>query len=368
MLNASCMPIDVRGASLPRYTPYGSAFITFSYGKLMMKQGLPDDLNLIKSPNHHLGQSLKDAVAEGFQKTPKSIPALFFYDTPGSQLFEQICKLPEYYPTRTEYKILTKKGRDIIATVPGEVELVELGSGSSAKTRVLIDAILTNQPQLHYIPTDISTDFLLESSIALKNEYAPLSITAISAEHSDALRLLPEGGSQSRLFLFLGSNIGNFDPEEAIDFIGQIRRRMRPEDRLLIGFDLVKDHQVLFDAYNDKAGVTAEFNKNLLVRINRELSGGFKLDLFDHYAPFVEEHSRIEMRLISRCDQRVYVESLGQSFHFEEGEYIHTENSYKYTLEGFGSLCETAGMQMGEYWLDERGWFAVGLFRKARGG
>ena len=334
----------------------------------MTKQGLPDGVNLIKAPKHNSQQSLKDAIADGFQKAPKSIPAIFFYDTPGSQLFEQICQLPEYYPTRTEHKILTDNARDIIETVTGEVELVELGSGSSAKTRVLINAILVDQPHLHYIPTDISTDFLLKSSIVLKSEYEPLSITAIAAEHSDALRLLPEGGSQSRLFLYLGSNIGNSDLEEAIDFIGQIRHRMREEDRLLIGFDLVKDLQVLFDAYNDRAGVTAAFNKNLLVRINRELGGDFKVDLFDHYAPFAEEHSRIEMRLISRCDQRVYLERVGQGFDFEKGEYIHTENSYKYTLEGFGSLCEAAGMEMQRHYLDERGWFAVGLLRKARGG
>ena len=334
----------------------------------MIKQRLPEGVNLIKAPEPDSQQSLKDVVADGFQKTPKSIPAIFFYDTPGSQLFEQICKLPEYYPTRTEHKILTDNARDIIATLTGEVELVELGSGNSAKTRILINAILANQTHLHYVPTDISTDFLLESSIALKNEYEPLSITAIAAEHSDALRLLPESGNQSRLFLFLGSNIGNSEREEAISFIGQIRRRMREEDRLLIGFDLVKDHQVLFDAYNDKAGVTAEFNKNLLARVNRELGGNFDPDLFDHYAPFVEEHSRIEMRLISRCDQLVNVESLGQRFSFAEGEYIHTENSYKYTLEGFGSLCEAAGMKMGEYYLDELGWFAVGLFRKVEGG
>ena len=329
----------------------------------MIKQRLPNGLNLIKAPNHNSQQSLKDAIANGFQKDPKSIPALFFYDTPGSQLFEQICKLPEYYPTRTEHKILTDNAQDIIETITGEVELVELGSGSSAKTRVLINAVLADQSHLHYIPTDISSDFLLKSSIVLKNEYEPLSITAIAAEHSDALRLLPEGGSQSRLFLFLGSNIGNSDLEEAIGFIGQIRDRMREKDRLLIGFDLVKDHQVLFDAYNDRAGVTAAFNKNLLVRINRELGGDFKIDLFDHYAPFVEEHSRIEMRLISRCNQQVYVGCLGQRFDFAEDEYIHTENSYKYTLESFSSLCEAAGMKMQEYWLDERKWFAVGLFR-----
>ena len=334
----------------------------------MTEQVLPDGVNLIKAPKHNQQQSLKDAVAEGFKRTPKSTPALFFYDTAGSQLFEQICKLPEYYPTRTEHTILTDNALDIISAVNGEVELVELGSGSSAKTRVLINASLANQPRLHYMPTDISTDFLIESSIALKNEYEPLSITAIAAEHRDALKLLPDGGSQSRLFLFLGSNIGNFDLEESVSFISQIRRRMREEDRLLMGFDLVKDRQVLFDAYNDGTGVTAAFNKNLLMRINRELGGDFDPDLFDHYAPFVEEHSRIEMRLISRCAQQVYVKELGKAFNFEEGEYIHTENSYKYTLESFGSLCETAGMKMQEYWLDERAWFAVGLFCKAGGG
>ncbi len=331
----------------------------------MIEQGLPDGLSLIKASKDNPQQSLKDAIAEGFQKTPKSIPALFFYDTPGSQIFEQICKLPEYYPTRTEHKILTDSAQDIIATVTGEVELVELGSGSASKTRVLIDAILANQSHLQYSPTDISTDFLLESSIALKNEYEPLSITAIAAEHNDALRLLPEGSSQSRLFLFLGSNIGNFEPQAATNFIGQIRRRMRENDYLLIGFDLVKDRQVLFDAYNDGAGVTAEFNKNLLIRINRELGGDFDLDLFDHYAPFVEEHSRIEMHLISQCMQQVHVDRLAQRFDFEKGEYIHTENSYKYTIEGFGSLCETAGVKMQKCYLDEQGWFAVGLFRNA---
>ena len=263
---------------------------------------------------------------------------------------------------------MTDNAPDIIEAVTGEVELVELGSGSSAKTRVLINAILADQSHLRYIPTDISTDFLIQSSISLKNEYEPLSITAIAAEHSDALRLLPEGDSQSRLFLFLGSNIGNFEPEVATDFIGQIRCQMREEDRLLIGFDLVKDHQVLFDAYNDRAGITAEFNKNLLTRINRELGGDFKLDLFNHYAPFVEEHSRIEMRLISRCVQRIYVAGLEEVFNFGEGEFIHTENSYKYTLKGFSSLCKMAGMKMAECYLDERGWFAVGLLCKAGGG
>ena len=346
----------------------GSALTTFTLWQIMTEQGLPDGVNLIKAPKQNQQQSLKNAVAEGFKRTPKSTPALFFYDTAGSQLFEQICKLPEYYPTRTEHKILRSNARDIISIVTGEVELVELGSGSSAKTRILIDAILANQAHLCYIPTDISTDFLLESSVTLKNEYERLSIAAIAAEHSEALRLLPEEGSQSRLFLFLGSNIGNSEPEEAISFIGQIRRRMRAQDRLLIGFDLVKDRQVLFDAYNDKAGITAEFNKNLLVRINRELGGDFEVNRFDHHAPFVEAHSRIEMRLISRCAQAVYLEHLGQRFDFEDGEYIHTENSYKYTLDGFESLCEAAGMKMQEYWLDECEWFAVGLFHRANGG
>ena len=334
----------------------------------MTEQRIPDGVSLIQAPRHNRQQSLKAAVVEGFKRTPKSTSALFFYDTAGSQLFEQICKLPEYYPTRTEHQILTDNAPDIVSTATGEVELVELGSGSSAKTRILIDAILANQTHLHYIPTDISTDFLLKSSVTLKNEYERLSIAAIAAEHSDALQLLPEGGSQARLFLFLGSNIGNSEPEEAISFIGQIRRRMRSADCLLIGFDLVKDRQILFDAYNDKAGITAEFNKNLLIRINRELGGDFDLSRFDHHAPFVEKHSRIEMRLISRCAQEVYLESLGQRFDFKEGEYIHTENSYKYTLKGFESLCEMAGMKMQKYWLDEREWFAVGLFHKASGG
>ena len=339
---------------------------------MMITQRSVSGVTLIEVSLDRSEQSFSSAVAEGLSNAQKTLPCRFFYDTVGSELFEQICELPEYYPTRTEHQILERYADDMIKAVDdknennqNEVALVEFGSGSSFKTRILMNALLARQRHLHYTPIDISSDFLLDSSLTLLSEYdARLSITAIAAEYNDALRVLPELHHQPRLFLFLGSNIGNFEQQDAVALLAKMADQMRAEDRLLIGFDLVKDRAILFAAYNDAAGVTAAFNKNLLARINRELGAHFDLDQFTHHAPFVEEQARIEVRLISRCRQSVYIEALDQTFEFEEGEYIHTENSHKYTAKSMAALSDAAGLAIQEEWVDEHTWFAMALLRK----
>lgn len=332
----------------------------------MITQRSVSGVTLLEVPVTSPEQSFSSAVAEGLSNPQKTLPCRFFYDAVGSELFEQICDLPEYYPTRTEQQILERYAADMIEAVghQNEVALVEFGSGSSFKTRIMMDALLARQAHLNYTPIDISSDFLLDSSLTLLSEYQRLSITAIAAEYNEALRVLPELHAQPRLFIFLGSNIGNFDQQEAVALLGKMAHQMRAEDRFLIGFDLVKDHDILFAAYNDAAGVTAAFNKNLLARINRDLGADFDLDQFAHYAPFVEEPARIDVRLVSRCSQSVYIEALEQTAEFEEGEYIHTENSHKYTPESFATLCDAAGLVIQEEWFDERTWFEMALLRR----
>ena len=242
---------------------------------------------------------LKNVVADGLNRPDRRLPCCFFYDAAGSDLFEQICDLPEYYLTRTERAILDRYSPEIVDAVGENLALVEYGSGSSVKTRLLLSAALERQSYLHYVPIDISSDFLRESAEVLLRDYDRLRVTAIAAEYSDAGPVVPHHDGP-RLFLFLGSNIGNFDRDGAVSFLKDVRRVMQPQDRILLGVDLLKDSGIIEAAYNDAAGVTAKFNKNLLVRINAELDADFDLDSFDHSAPFIGEHDRIEMRLVSR--------------------------------------------------------------------
>lgn len=328
-----------------------------------MRQQMASGVEFIELPRDRDGENFACAVVEGLSQPQKILPCRLFYDADGSQLFEQICKLPEYYLTRTEQNILEDNVTEMIDAVGRNLALVEFGSGSSIKTRLIINAALDCQSHLHYTSVDISTDYLRASSFSLLNEYERLSITAIAAEYNDAIPILPNHEG-SRLFLFLGSNIGNFGGEEAVAFLRRIGNQMNREDCLLIGFDLLKDRRIIKAAYNDAAGVTAAFNKNLLVRINRELGGTFALDDFDHAAPFVEEGARIEMRLISRLRQTVHISTPKRAFKFEPDEYIHTENSHKYTIRSFSQISRAAGLEMQSQWLDERAWFAVALLRK----
>jgi L-histidine N-alpha-methyltransferase len=313
-------------------------------------------LNLIQVPPA-ASPDFKQTVEEGLAAPQKHTPARFFYDQAGSDLFEKITKLPEYYLTRCEREILAQYADEIVDAVGPVIEIVEFGSGSSCKTRSLLDAA-EGQGHLHYVPIDISGEFLRAASISLLEEYPGLEITAVAAEYSDALNHLPRKRAP-RLFIFLGSNIGNFETDEAISFLKAIAGKMDDSDRLLVGMDLVKDPSIIEPAYNDSAGVTAAFNKNILRRINQELGADFDLDSFEHHAPFVKEHSRIEMRLVSTKDQDVHIPALDRTIHFKTGEFIHTENSHKFKelpLEG-------TGLRAVRSWTDSKQWFALTLLK-----
>jgi L-histidine N-alpha-methyltransferase len=307
-------------------------------------------------------QTLCQAVYDGLSVPQKSLPSRFFYDRRGSELFEEITQLPEYYLTRCEQSILEQQAPLMAEAAGSDLALIEFGSGSSIKTRLLIEAILARQPELRYVPIDISCEFLKSSSADLLQRYERLSITALGAEYFDAISAIPAHDGP-RLILFLGSNIGNLTHEEATDFLRRLRTAMQPHDRILLGVDQVKDRRLLEAAYNDRAGVTAEFNRNVLRRINVELGANFDLTCFRHRAPYDGQEQRMEMRLYSIGDQAVSVEALESTFEFADGEYVHTEWSHKYTPESFGRLCAPAGLEICGSWMDERQWFGMMMLR-----
>ena len=309
-------------------------------------------------------ERLCDTVYQGLSSTPKTLPPRLFYDHAGSELFEAITDLPEYYPTRTEAAILEHHAAEIVARTGEGMTMLEFGSGSSRKTRLLIEAALERQGELRYVPIDISRAFLRESAEALLSEYPRLSVTALAGEYFDAALAMPPADGP-RLILFLGSNIGNLAHDDAIEFLFRLRRGMGPADRLLVGTDLVKDSATLEAAYDDPQGVTARFNLNLLSRINRELGGDFDLTRYRHVAPWDAERARIEMRLVSLEDQQVRIEDLDSQFAFAKGEAIITEWSQKYTDASFAALCVPAGLEIVDRWADERDWFAEWMLAPA---
>lgn len=304
----------------------------------------------------------RTAALEGLSRDAKSIPSRFLYDEVGSALFEAITCLHEYYLTRRERSILAAHAERIVGLVGKRIEMVEFGSGSAEKTRLLLNAALRNQKTLRFVPIDISQAALQSSAVNLLNEHPELEIVAIAAEYRDALLTLPES-REPRLLLLLGSNLGNFKPCEAGEFLSGIAAQMRPDDRLLVGIDLVKDPKVIELAYNDPAGVTSAFNKNLLSRVNRELGGHFDLSGFVHHAPFLEAPGKVEMRLVSLKNQWVRIDGMKGSLRFRKDEFIHTEDSHKYTLDGFAGLTEAAGLTAVERWTDEDSWFALTLLK-----
>jgi dimethylhistidine N-methyltransferase len=290
----------------------------------------------------------------GLQQRPKSVSPKFFYDAAGSALFEQICELPEYYPTRTEIGILTTHAQAIARCIGPRAEIVEFGAGSLRKLRLLLDAL--DEP-LRYTPIDISGEHLLEAAAALRRERPQLDVLPVIADFSGALNLPPAPAeAASRVGFFPGSSIGNFAPDEALRLLQRMATWLAGGG-LLIGVDLVKDPAELHAAYNDAAGVTAAFNLNLLVRANRELGADFELARFAHYAFYNPLARRIEMHLISRGAQTVHV--AGERFEFADGESLHTENSYKYTVDGFRALAREAGFMPEAVWCDAAQRFAV---------
>ncbi len=308
-----------------------------------------------------------DAVHAGLSRSPRTLPCRFFYDLEGSQLFEEICRLPEYYLTRAEDSILCEYAPAMVADLPAGVDLVELGAGSARKTRRLMEALLRRQPALRYVPVDISAEMLRGTAAALVREYPRLCVDPVAAEYGEALRLLRESLERPKLVLFLGSNLGNFEPQEAAAFLRAVGEALGSKDRLLLGLDLDKERSLLEAAYDDAAGVTARFNLNLLRRINRELAGEFDLGQWAHRAVYRPDLRRVEMHLVSRVAQRVRVGE--HHYEFAAGETIHTENSHKYTLDGLRALAAATNLEVERIWTDRAGQFSLScLAPKSAGG
>jgi dimethylhistidine N-methyltransferase len=297
-------------------------------------------------------------VLRGLARPQKELPCKYFYDAEGSRLFEEICELPEYYLTRCELAVLERHAGTMAGHLGPRCALIEYGSGSGRKTRLLLDRL---QDPAAYVPVDINRDFLFRSAEALAASYPGLEVVPVCADFTRPFQLPTlRRNAARRAVYFSGSTIGNFGPPEAVGLLRNIARLVGPGGSLLIGVDLKKDPRILEPAYDDSRGVTAAFNLNLLARINRELGSDFRLDRFRHRALYDAEHDRIEMQLVSRGEQSVRIGN--EVFAFAEGEVIRTEYSYKYGLEEFAELAVRAGLRRDEVWTDDRGLYSVQFF------
>lgn len=303
--------------------------------------------------------SLRDEVLRGFALHPKRIPPKFFYDHAGSELFDAICRLPEYYLTRTEIAILKQCGPEVARLAGPETALIELGSGAIEKVRLLLDVL---RPAA-YIAVDISREFLGHATRRLAADYPWLPVHAVCADFSRAFTLAPSLPDRRRLAFFPGSSIGNFDPEKSVAFLARLQPVVGDDGAIVIGVDLKKDPALLHAAYNDSQGVTAAFNLNLLRRIERELAAEIDIDGFAHEALYNEAAGRIEMYLVARRAQDIVIED--RRFRFAAGERLHTENSYKYTVTEFQALARRAGYRPRAVWTDPRGFFSVHYIERA---
>jgi L-histidine N-alpha-methyltransferase len=306
----------------------------------------------------HLETSLDDGEADilsGLREDQKRISPKYFYDDNGSRLFESICSQPEYYPTRTEFGIMKSNIGEISELIGPRASIIEFGSGSSVKTRMLL-AQLTKPAA--YVPVDISREPLAAAAQAIATEFSGLEVLPVCADFTQPFDLpTPRVMPERNIVFFPGSTIGNFSREEAVDLLHVMRAEAKENGGLLIGVDLEKSKEILEPAYNDSAGVTADFNLNLLNRLNREYEANFDLAMFKHKAIYDEERSRIEMRLVSLEDQQVDV--AGECFRIDEGEYIVTEHSHKYSVDRFESMSQVAGFSLKSVWTDHENLFSV---------
>ena len=293
-------------------------------------------------------------VLEGLAATPRVLSPKYFYDGSGSLIFDAICELPEYYLTRTETSILRTHAKEITASWGDRVRVVEPGAGSGTKTRLILKA-LGEKRCVEYVPVDIAKDHLVAAAEQMRSEIPWLNVKPIGADFVSDMPVM--GSADNTVVYFPGSTIGNFEPEDAKKLLARFARVAGANGRIVLGVDLKKDPTVLHAAYNDSQGITAAFNKNVLVRINRELGGDFDLGGFAHYAFYEPVNGRVEMHLVSTRRQEVKVG--GQTFRFGEGESIRTEYSYKYDLPGLDRLARAAGLSLGDSWLDEERRFAV---------
>jgi dimethylhistidine N-methyltransferase len=316
--------------------------------------------SLLRSPAffdlHPEAGDLRAEVLAGLRRTPKSLPPKLFYDQTGSELFERITALPEYYPTRTEIAILEARGAEIARLAGADCVLIEYVSGASRKIRILLDA-LSGRSQ--YVAIDISKQHLIESTAQLAAAYPDIEAFAVCADYTRPFTLPAEAltATGRRIVFFPGSTVGNFSPIDAREFLTNTARQVGPQGGLLIGVDLKKDAATLNAAYNDSRGVTAQFNRNLLAHINRALGADFDVSLFDHRAFYNQRVGRIEMHLVSRRGHTVTV--AGERIHFAEGESIHTENSYKFSIEEFQQLARDSGFRPERAWTDAANLFSL---------
>jgi L-histidine Nalpha-methyltransferase len=324
---------------------------------------MPAEDQVQAHPGHYL-DALRADVRAGLTATPKTLPPKYFYDARGSELFDEITRLPEYYLTRAETSILERRAPEIAAQSRCE-SLVELGSGTSAKTRLLLRALLDGGTLREFVPFDVDPAVLTEASEALAAEYPGLRIAPFVGDFEHEIGAIPAGGR--RTIAFIGSTIGNLGPPERAAFLAQVAAALRPGDTFLLGADLVKDPGRLVRAYDDAAGVTAEFNRNILLVINRALGADFAVDQFQHVALWDPASEWIEMRLRSTREQRVTIADLGLTVFFAEGEELRTEISAKFRREGIEAELAAAGLRALRFWTDPGGDFGLTLAQKPEG-
>ena len=327
------------------------------------KYVIDSKLQYFKPHASKIEKTFAEEISSSLNRDSKFITPKFFYDKKGSDLFEKICTLPEYYPTRTEISILKNLQTELPSFIDDSFRLVELGSGASVKTRLLLDIFTKMQQTTEYFPIDIS-EILTESSEQLLQDYDNLRITGIIDTYEGGLEFLKNYDHKNNLILFLGSSFGNFSPADGKIFLEKINSTMKSGDLFLIGLDLVKDSQILESAYDDAQGVTAEFNLNVLSRINDELDADFNLNNFSHYSTYNKEDQRIEMYLKSLVNQSVIISKSNLSLNLEKNELIHTEYSHKYTLEQIKTLLESTGFKINHTWLDGNTHFSLTLVSK----
>jgi dimethylhistidine N-methyltransferase len=318
---------------------------------------MPDDLSL--ADFHDLApvqESFRDALVAGLSQPQKSIPCRFLYDEQGSALFDRICELEEYYPTRTELGILKAAAKEMAAWIGPRATLIEFGASSAEKVRIVLGAL--DHPA-GYVPIDVSAEYLRQAAHDIARDFPGIAVTAVCGDYTQPIRLpaLVGDAPGRRVGFFPGSTIGNLTPPEAIDFLSLWSHTLGSGGGMLIGVDLQKDPKIIERAYDDAKGVTADFSRNLLARANRELGADFDIDSFRHHARYNSDQGRVEIHLESLADQDVH--ACGRTFHFAKGELVHTEYSYKYTLEGFRALAADAGFKPVEAWTDPNRLFSV---------
>jgi L-histidine Nalpha-methyltransferase len=332
--------------------------------KIEYKQYVVDSqLRYFKPHATKIEKSFAEEISFSLNQNSKFINPKFFYDNKGSELFELICLLPEYYPTRTEIIILKKLEHDLPSYLDENINLVELGSGTSVKTRLILDIFTKLQPKTEYFPIDIS-EILTESSEQLLKDYDTLHITGIIDTYEGGLEFLKSYDDKKNLILFLGSSFGNFTPDDGKLFLEKIFSTMKSGDLFLIGLDLVKDKNILESAYDDSQGITAKFNLNVLSRINDELDADFDINNFSHYSIYNENDQRIEMNLQSLVSQSVIIGKSNLSLNLDKGELIHTEYSHKYRISQIKKLLSDVGFEFKNMWLDDEKHFSLTLVSK----